>query len=475
MINLKTIWNRPFLSKLEWKFFVEFIDIMWEKKIPFFIFAQVKLSTLINNVNYDRRLFWKINKKHIDFILTDKLWNLLWLIELNDSTHNRKDRIESDNFKKQLFWENIYFVNVKNESYRDDILKIIIQVSKNIIAKKNIKILDKNYQIKNGFKNVELIHDIQYFYLKQKYDLENTYVFLNSRLIDIVDIKEQKLSEKTTIQNQLWLHSIDIIIVDRKWNTLEIFDDFSKDKDCNFKKSILETLGIKYTNINVLKDIINNSKKDFINLVNQAEKSISDDLIIYEEIINEETILLYKEKENNTLDEFNNNIITNSNEKEIVILQNQDTKNDNVKKSRLIWVIISIMMILMWIWLIYLWLLNNSKNETINKLKIENSDLVKENNNEIKLNKDILLQKDLLIETKNKEIEKINWKLIELEKEKLQTLSKDDLEDLIKKLEIYIKINNFLETNKELSNKEKYIKMQKQYLNWINEILIKVK
>lgn len=43
------------------------------------------------------KYFNKISAKHIDFILIDGV-KIVALIELDDSTHNRKDRIERDNF-----------------------------------------------------------------------------------------------------------------------------------------------------------------------------------------------------------------------------------------------------------------------------------------------------------------------------------------------------------------------------------------
>lgn len=45
--------------------------------------------------------FNKISAKHIDFILIDGT-KVVTLIELDDSTHNRKDRIERDNFVNEI-------------------------------------------------------------------------------------------------------------------------------------------------------------------------------------------------------------------------------------------------------------------------------------------------------------------------------------------------------------------------------------
>lgn len=66
------------------------------------VLMKIRLADLVkvsDNVpkNDFYKYFNKISAKHIDFILIDGI-KVVTLIELDDSTHNRKDRIERDNF-----------------------------------------------------------------------------------------------------------------------------------------------------------------------------------------------------------------------------------------------------------------------------------------------------------------------------------------------------------------------------------------
>ena len=74
------------------------------------IFSKIRLADFIwinNNLNFSKKqwLLNKINKKHIDFIITDYNWKIKYLIELDDKYHNFKKSKENDNFKNELFNE----------------------------------------------------------------------------------------------------------------------------------------------------------------------------------------------------------------------------------------------------------------------------------------------------------------------------------------------------------------------------------
>lgn len=89
-----------------------------EKEI--IIQTQVVLYEVINVKN--NSLFYsnfnKIKSKSIDFVLVDYDFNILVCIELDDTTHNRPDRIQRDEFINQLFREtNTRLIRVPAQPY----------------------------------------------------------------------------------------------------------------------------------------------------------------------------------------------------------------------------------------------------------------------------------------------------------------------------------------------------------------------
>lgn len=73
------------------------------------ISAKVRLADLFSAVQGpgQQTAFNKISRKHIDFVVTDSATSrILCGIELDDSSHNRPDRIERDRFVNELFARN---------------------------------------------------------------------------------------------------------------------------------------------------------------------------------------------------------------------------------------------------------------------------------------------------------------------------------------------------------------------------------
>ena len=63
----------------------------------------IEVSETVNKTEWSK-YFSKIKSKHIDFAITDKdNLNILLLIELDDSSHKEKSRIERDNFINQAY------------------------------------------------------------------------------------------------------------------------------------------------------------------------------------------------------------------------------------------------------------------------------------------------------------------------------------------------------------------------------------
>lgn len=67
------------------------------------LFSQVSLCQIIRSK--DQVAFNKIRSKSIDFVITDNYSNIKLCIELDDSTHQRFNRIERDKFINELFEE----------------------------------------------------------------------------------------------------------------------------------------------------------------------------------------------------------------------------------------------------------------------------------------------------------------------------------------------------------------------------------
>ena len=74
----------------------------WAQANNLYVFAKVRLLDIIEpRSKEDKSLLWKIQAKHIDFVVCDSDFRIKYLIELDDNSHNRLDRIERDEFVKQ--------------------------------------------------------------------------------------------------------------------------------------------------------------------------------------------------------------------------------------------------------------------------------------------------------------------------------------------------------------------------------------
>jgi very-short-patch-repair endonuclease len=89
--------QKNLLSEVEKKLFAKLITSLPE----YFIFSQVQISQLIDvkkGHNF-QQWFNRINRMSADFVVLNQELKTIAVIELDDSTHNRKDRIESDKKK----------------------------------------------------------------------------------------------------------------------------------------------------------------------------------------------------------------------------------------------------------------------------------------------------------------------------------------------------------------------------------------
>lgn len=94
------------------------------------ILPQVQLQSIFHTINNkDITSFNKIKSKSIDFAIVDNNYNYKLFIELDDYTHNRKNRMQRDQFINELFKTyNLKLKRIKvQNNYKIEDLKNIIK------------------------------------------------------------------------------------------------------------------------------------------------------------------------------------------------------------------------------------------------------------------------------------------------------------------------------------------------------------
>lgn len=110
------------LTKNEWAFYKGIKQVCNENNLH--IISKVRLADLVEvkkEIEYKdkQKYFNKIKNKHIDFVLCnpDNL-AVIALVELDDKSHERKDRIERDNFVNKLC-EEVGYKLIRTYKYDD--------------------------------------------------------------------------------------------------------------------------------------------------------------------------------------------------------------------------------------------------------------------------------------------------------------------------------------------------------------------
>ena len=99
-INIALYEKKEYLmTRNELKFYKQLKKIT--DKLDLTIFAQVSLYQIIKNKEY--KDFNKIKIKSIDFVITENNGKIKLCIELDDSSHNKNNRIKRDNFINEIF------------------------------------------------------------------------------------------------------------------------------------------------------------------------------------------------------------------------------------------------------------------------------------------------------------------------------------------------------------------------------------
>ena len=75
------------------------------QELGYSVFAKVRLLDLLEPVKGNpkyKTYFYKVQSKHVDFVLCDEKLVARYIIELDDSSHDRNDRKERDNFVDEV-------------------------------------------------------------------------------------------------------------------------------------------------------------------------------------------------------------------------------------------------------------------------------------------------------------------------------------------------------------------------------------
>lgn len=129
--NYEKIKITRILNKNELFFYNQLTNFLQNKEI--FIFSKVRLLDFLDlqkYYNFEEKTIIKnkVKSKHIDFIITNKNSEILYLIELDGFSHqNNKKTIENDKFKNKLFnILNLKLVRFKVKNWNYDFKDIIL-------------------------------------------------------------------------------------------------------------------------------------------------------------------------------------------------------------------------------------------------------------------------------------------------------------------------------------------------------------
>lgn len=93
----------------------------------YIVFAKVRLLDLIEPIKGHKKyktLFYKIQAKHVDFVITDKDMYVRAIIELDDSSHNQTERKERDEFVN-LILRSVGYKVIHTKYITNDILDLV--------------------------------------------------------------------------------------------------------------------------------------------------------------------------------------------------------------------------------------------------------------------------------------------------------------------------------------------------------------
>ena len=121
----------------KWLFSYHEKDAYWKlvemcKKHDLYVMAKVRLLDLLEPVKgtvHYKSYFWKVQAKHVDFVLCDKKLVARCIVELDDSSHNQENRKERDAFVDEVLqsvgYEVIHLRDIELQSLEKQICTML--------------------------------------------------------------------------------------------------------------------------------------------------------------------------------------------------------------------------------------------------------------------------------------------------------------------------------------------------------------
>lgn len=100
----------------------------WADANNLIVFTKVRLADLISpreNGKNRQKLFWKIQAKHVDFVVCDNSIHVKCIIEIMDNSHYDPERIKRDNFVKEVLTSCGYKLIQTHHINHEELTKII--------------------------------------------------------------------------------------------------------------------------------------------------------------------------------------------------------------------------------------------------------------------------------------------------------------------------------------------------------------
>jgi len=122
------------LSKNEYYAFKKLQSIALSHDL--FIFPKVRVLDLIEPIKGQRHYktyLYKIQSKHVDFVICDKKLSITCIIELDDNSHNREDRKERDRFLDEVF-NSVGYSIIHTKAITEDIESKLISLCSSRLA-----------------------------------------------------------------------------------------------------------------------------------------------------------------------------------------------------------------------------------------------------------------------------------------------------------------------------------------------------
>ena len=124
----------PLLSKHEAAAYLRIKEVANQK--GYTVFTKVRLLDLVEpkeRYKKDQSYLHKIWAKHVDFVICDEKMVAKWIIELQDSSHTRADRIERDNLVKAILSNCNYRILMTYTADKEEIKTFLDKEPKTIV------------------------------------------------------------------------------------------------------------------------------------------------------------------------------------------------------------------------------------------------------------------------------------------------------------------------------------------------------